>query len=153
MQEKYIGPNKIVGATELDYKTPGGDDVIKVIYENPDCFSPDILPKKVFERLVQDQPMDYSTFEREFRYTPFINNLATLFLEENVRYGDIKYIVETLVKKLDTSLDRATSYLWKGDDKKFNPNDVMKDVSFLEVENTLKKIQKDAYRQQGEENK
>lgn len=143
MQDKYIGPNKIVGATELDWKTPGGDEVVKIMFENSDL-TPAIFPKKVFERLVQDVPMDYTSF-REFRYRHFLETLSACFLEENVTFGDIPYLLKELSNKLSAGVDRGTSFLWFGEDKRWIPGmEVLGDVTFLEIEKVLKTIpQKD----------
>jgi len=135
--QKYLGPFKITGAVIQDYKTPEGDEVVKIFYENGES---ELFSKKTFERLVSETPIDLTTL-RQIRYQPILEKLAAVLLEENVKHDDIKYITLNLAEKLLNAFDRATSYLWTGDDKYFVPSgDSMGSRTLLEADQILKKI-------------
>ena len=140
MKEAFIGPNKVSGVVILDYKTPKGAEVVKILYENP-IIPFEIMPKVTFERVVSSEAKDWN-YVREKRGEGLLEELAAVCMEHDVVYGDVAHIAHNLQAKLKTAFDRATNFLWTKDDKQFidgrpSPIDLR---SLLEAEQVLKGI-------------
>lgn len=116
---RYYGPNEVSGVVILDYKTPNGGEIVKVIY-SADKLPPEIVPMKVFEKVVSDEPKTYN-YIREVRYAELLKELAAVALEHDIMFVDVHYVTEELRKKFAASFDRAVNVLWSGDDSQFDP--------------------------------
>lgn len=139
MEEKvvYIGPFKVTGAVTQEFKTPNGEEILKIYFEGENVF-PEIMPRKTFERLVKELPTDLTSLQIA-RYQPLLEDLAKVVLEHDIKYSDLAYVAKNLVRKFEDAYERAANLLWTGDDKQWVSGvDWRSDRTLLEVEKILK---------------
>lgn len=139
-QDRFLGPNKIIGVSIEPYKTPRGADIVKVLYESKDlpAGTLEVMPKKTFELLVTDVAKDWN-WVRETREQAVLEELAGDLMEWDIQHEDIKHLVTTLAEKLYTSFDRALNFLWTKDDSAFIPGkDILAYKTVLEADRILK---------------
>lgn len=141
-EKKYIGPREVIGAQVMEYKTPKGGDVVKVIYANADLAF-EIMPLETFKATVSDVPQTWNWL-REKRTERLIDALAAECLEHDVTYADIAYLGRELEQKLKIAFNRATNFLWTKDDRQFiaGAESPLFNHSLLEAEQVLKGIPK-----------
>lgn len=139
---QYVGPHKVALVSEEVQKTPRGADIVKVTYDADNVFS-EIMPKHVFERLVTEEPTDFNSL-RERRYKPVVEALATICVEEDIKFMDLAHVAKLLVNKLEDAFERASSYLWTGDPRAWVSGiDYRGDLSLLLAEKVLRGIPSD----------
>lgn len=138
-KQNFIGPNQIFGIVQEEQRTPGGKEIVKVVYEGGKL-SPETMPLATFEILVSEAPHDYNWL-REKRYKKLLEEMTALCLETDVRYSDIKHLATKFAEKLDSAFERATNYLWTSDDKQWIPGiNSLSDRTILEADKILKQI-------------
>lgn len=114
---RYYGPNQIRGVVVMDYKTPAGADVVRVIFEGKNV-TEEVMPIKTFEALVSEVPHDYN-WVRENRYKTLLDEFTVLALEHDVMFMDVDYVSNELKRKFAAAFDRTTNILWTGKDEGF----------------------------------
>ncbi len=123
--EKYIGEKKIIAVIELDNKTPQGNDMVEVCFENE---SKEKMPKKRFELIVSDTVSDATTVQNKVRDT-----MSTLFLsmfnEFGVKMGETEPIFGCIAGLVNTGFTKAQDIMWGVD---------YQGISLLEVNKVLK---------------
>jgi len=90
--KKYVGPNLVVRIEKIDLKTPLGNDVHKVSYENG---SFEIIPQKTLDVVLKDSPID-STSLREIVANVFMDEAVKVLMEYNVKSGDVQFFSKRL---------------------------------------------------------
>lgn len=140
-KEQYYGPWKVAAVVELEYKTPKGADMVKVMLD--DGVAPEVMPKATFERLVSETPVDLTTL-RDNRYKPVLEELASVLLEHDIKFMDLAYVGKALVNKIEDAFERASSFLWTGDPKAWIPGvDYRGDLTAIGAEQVLRSIKSD----------
>lgn len=141
MADRYIGPDKVVMVSECEHKTPMGADMVLIHFEGNTA--PETMPKATFERLVTPEPMEPTLF-REKRYEPLLNDLTAVMMEYDVKFGDLAYVGKSLVNKIEDAFERASSFLWTGDDRRWTSGiDHRHDLTLLGAEKVLREIKQD----------
>lgn len=135
----YFGPAEVTMVIEMNYKTPSGGDVVKVMLDRK--IQPyEILPKASFEKLVSLEPVEDTLFQQK-RYQPIVDKFSAILLEEGIIYSDVPYVCKALHNKLSAAYERATNYLWTKDDSQFISGvHELTNRSLLEAEEILKGI-------------
>jgi len=142
MENKYLGPHKVSAAIIESYKTPKGNEIVKVIYEAPNL-PPETMPKADFERLTKDVPTDFTAL-REARYKDVIQELKAVLLEHDLKFSDLGYVGKRLVNDVEDAFERASSFLWTGNDKEWISGvSFLSDRTLLQADQILSKINLD----------
>lgn len=115
MEERYVGPHKVMAAVIQEQTTPGGLPLVEIRYEAENLAS-EIMPQHVFEQIATSEPTDFTSL-RERRYAPLIIALAEVVLESDIMFSDMAYVAKQLVNKLEDSFECASSLLWTGNPK------------------------------------
>jgi hypothetical protein len=137
--EKFIGPRKIELIAETEFKTHGGKDVVKVMYDGG--FS-EIMPKSECEFLQEDKATDYNQLRKK-KMGRILEEVLTVIAEHDLKAADIEALKAGIENELYNSFNRATHFLWTKDDKSFIPgNNVVLERSLLEADLVLKTINK-----------
>ena len=112
IKDSYVGPYKIVGIVEQDFKTPLGGEVIKVIYvDRPN----EIMPKKAYDLLLSKEPVDHNATQQK-RWEMIIPKLIEQLAEYDVRMSELGSLFSKTHQTITDHFERASSYLWTGDD-------------------------------------
>lgn len=116
---QYIGPNKVVGLLKEEMKTPMGNEVVKVVYENhPSQY----MTRKCFDLLVSETPPpgDYN-YLQEKKFSILLPALIDLIMEYDLNYYEIGRLGQKLVDGLFERFHRASNFMWTGSDENYTP--------------------------------
>jgi len=141
-EKLFLGPNEVEKIDPQEQKTPAGKPIVKVIFKGENVRS-ETMPLHVFNLLKTTEPKDYNWI-RETKHAQLFKDLAALCLEADVKFSDLAYVCKELCNKLQDGFERASSFLWTGDDKAWIPGfDHRSDLTLLQADAVLKKIQSD----------
>lgn len=136
--KQYIGPYEIFALVEEEMKTPAGSDVVKVLFTEGK--PPMLMPKKALELFMRPSPMDLTTFQ-EMKFNVMIPEIIKVIGEYDIKMGEIPALMQKLSNTMFDNYDRASIYLWTGDDKNFIPGfNASHERTLLETEKVLKSI-------------
>lgn len=138
----FFGPFE-VEETENVGLTPEGKPVLRLHFK--DRSITEVVPQHVFEAVATPAPIDFTAL-REKRYVPLIEAMTSAMLEHDIRYEDIQYVLNSVMGKCDAAFDRASNFLWTGNDKAWIPGakSFYVERTLLEADAVLKKLQSDA---------
>jgi len=114
---QFIGPVKIEEINEMEYKTPAGQVVYKVLCDDGRVR---IITEKQIETSVTDEVSDWTSL-RERRMFPLAEKVLAMMLEYNMAVGDMEHLFLTVGRSVDESFNQAASILWHGDDTNYTP--------------------------------
>lgn len=142
-KKRYIGPREVGGLQVLDYKTPKGKEVVKILYVESDVPF-EIMPVTTFQSVVSEKPEDWN-YVREKRNEQLMQEIVAICLEHDVVFGDLAFLGRTIENRLKAAFARATNYLWTKDDSQWIPGreSALDLRSLLECEQVLRSIKKD----------
>lgn len=134
-KEKYIANRKVINVITLDYKTPSGEDVVKVVYEN-DTYA--VMSKKSFDLFSTDESIEPTSF-REIKFKALQNEVVKVIMEYDLRAEEIVPFFSQTTDKLQDVFERASSILWTGDDRHWIPgSNFLSERTILEAEGVLR---------------
>ena len=136
---RFVGPRKVVAvAIDAEVKTPGGKEVVNIMYEGG--FS-ERMPKSTFEVAVAEVPSDYNAL-RIRKFAPLLKDVIAVIVEHDIKAEEIEHLKQGIESELFNSFNRATHYLWTKDDKSFTPGaNVVLERSLLEADVVIKSIE------------
>jgi len=108
MENKYIGPTKILVVTDCDEKTPLGSPMKTVTFETGKIKN---IPETLLNRLVSDEPVDLTALRTKW-IDPVVNQIIILLQENDVVLEDIEYLVNTLLSSIEHKSSEAISKLF-----------------------------------------
>jgi hypothetical protein len=137
---KYIGPDEIVSTEPSELKTPEGKGVVEVVFKSG---RKHIFTEETLAYVVTDEVSDHNTVQ-EKKFTPVIRKIMSVLLEHDLNVSEIEMLFKQIGFNLDSTFNRATSYLWFKDEKEFVQGfDPMYNVSLLMAENIVPKKEDD----------
>lgn len=102
-KDQYIGPNKVFGLQQEEFKTPMGGDVVKVLFEND---RPQIMPLRTFNLLVSDAPRPLDQVQ-DLKIDTIVGTLVEMTLEYDVTSLEGNYLIPKYVQTLKNITNRA----------------------------------------------
>lgn len=108
MQEQYIADKKILGVTESEIKTPGGVNMIKVLFED-NTF--EVMPRMRFEIVVSDKMSDATTVQNSIK-DAVGKSLFLVMHEYGVKTGEIDGVLDQCTEFVNNGLKKASDILF-----------------------------------------
>lgn len=135
---KFIGPDEVVSVEVTEDKTPKGNNVVKVFLKSG---RNKIYPENVLEYVLTDTVSDYNTLQMN-KFTPVIRQFMEIVAEYDLNVGEVEPLLRNIAANIDNSFNRATNFLWSGDDGQFAAGfDPMYSVSLLQAHKIIKGIE------------
>ena len=139
MKDQYIGPSKVIGVEELSCGNDTTGPLVKVFYDN-EVKKFEIMPKLQFDLTISEEKYDFNEL-RQRRTDELIRGIQGLCMKYGLNYCDLGYVMQKTAEFLEDGFERATSFLWTGDDSKWIKGvSYAADKSFIEAELILNKI-------------
>lgn len=108
MQEQYIADKKILGVTESEIKTPGGVNMIKVLFED-NTF--EVMPRMRFEIVVSDKMSDATTVQNSIK-DAVGKSLFLVMHEYGIKTGEIDGVLDQCTEFVNNGLKKASDILF-----------------------------------------
>ena len=138
--QKFYGPKKVMTITKLDWKTPGGVDMLRVLFDDG---QEETLSQKSLDTFLKDETTDFNKLA-ELKYGVISKEFIDVMLEYNLTFSEIKGVFEFSKQKIFQSFDRAANFLWFKSDKDWVPGSSSTDYFDLSTaDNILKNIKSD----------
>lgn len=134
---QFIGPRKVKSVKLADWKTPENKDIVEVEYEGGfvEC-----LPKEMFDNTFTEVPSDWTALA-DRRKKLVTGKIIGILKETDIQLQEIGDIFKFVGFQADILYDKATNYLWTGDDAEFVPGmAVLGRRSFLDAQRIVDKI-------------
>lgn len=151
-QGQYFGPDKIAYVEELDYKTPQGNDVVKIHFDTDSGVDWEVTSKMTFENVVTEEPRDENYVQSQIvkQLAPAVSKMM---MEYGISYGNVSFVLNRIGDHLKDKLQRASSFQWTGDDSHFVPGyNFVENINLLQIKKGLDEIdQSNAEKQETEE--
>lgn len=142
----YVGPNKVFGLVKEELTTPSGGEVFRVVYENGRS---EIMTKKSYDLLATENPTDHTEL-RERKFKIVIPAFITLMMEYDFKSMDCHPFLNKLMDSLQENYDRASNFLWTGDDKSWIPGfNFVENRTLIECNKVLHSIKSEAVKEDG----
>lgn len=126
MEQQYIDLRAVTGVVVLDEKTPGGNEMVSVNFEDG---TKETMPKKRFEIIVSDKPTDFTTVAKKIEDTVGAF-LYSALNEYGIKWGEVNKVGDAMVAFVDRGYAKAHDILFKVE--KF-------DIPLIEINNILVK--------------
>lgn len=139
--KKYFGPYEIDSVEMLDYKTPQGNDIVKVYYIVDGKENYQTMTLKSLEIFSTDNPIDLTSL-RDMKTSVIVPELIALIYEYDVKAADVANLGQTMVDQISARFDRADNFLWTGQDDYIPGYDAMQDHTLLEAQRIIDDIPK-----------
>lgn len=107
MENKYFGPHKIIGVKKEDFKTPLGNEVVRVVFDGA---GDRIMPKSALELLQTDEPTDLTNLS-DRRIDAAVISAFKALMEYDISGLEHLNLITTLTNKLTNAFDRAAHIL------------------------------------------
>lgn len=114
---KYIGPDKIVGISVLEFTTPLGSAVFEVELESGQR---NIYPEKALVAISTEEVKDHN-FIRDRRIALMIGPIVDILKEYDLPAAQFGYALQCVAGSINNEFDRALNYLWTKDDSRYVP--------------------------------
>lgn len=101
--EKYIGPKKVMGISEVEEKTPLKNEMIKVLFEDG---TSQVMPKVRYELITTDTPSDLTTVQNKIRARVSAMLYSTLH-EYGVLMGEVNGISDAMFDLVNNGYEKA----------------------------------------------
>lgn len=112
--DKFYGPFKILGVEDTGNETPNGTKLVKIHLDSED--NPyEVTTEKALDLFHTDDRVDDNTFQ-EKKFEVLINRLVETTIEYDVRFFELKRLVQGFADAMEDIFERASSLLWTGDD-------------------------------------
>lgn len=129
----YIGEKKLIGASETETKTYGGQPILEVMYEDG---TKEYMSKPMYDSVVSDKPCD-ATELRTKRIEPVVVAVITLLRDWGMKVGETPYFSALLNQSLNANTDEALKLMWGQFMPK--PND-LDNVDLVTIDRVLKEL-------------
>jgi len=106
--EQYIGNEKIFTVHEVEEKTPSGESMVKVSFENGKS---EIMPKKRLE-LINSLEVSDATKVQETINKTVSSMLFAVLHEYGIKMGEVNGVIDSTVKLVNSGLSKASDILW-----------------------------------------
>lgn len=106
--EQFIADKKVLGVTESELKTPGGINMIKVLFED-NTF--EIMPKMRFEIVVSDKISDATTVQNSIK-DAVGKSLFLVMHEYGIKTGEIDGVLDQCTEFVNNGLKKASDILF-----------------------------------------
>lgn len=124
--EQFIGDKKILGVEESIGKTPAGNDMVKVLFDDNKF---EIMPKVRFELIVTPEVSDATKVMEKLLARVGAVLFGTLH-EYGAKWGEVNQMSDVMVKLCESGMEKASDIMW-GFDKPSIP--------LIEINNVLVK--------------
>jgi hypothetical protein len=136
-KNRFVGPRKVMALVSDVAKTSLGNDIIAIMYEGG---AKEIMTLKAFEALVTPEATDFTDVSKR-RINLLVIEFLKIIAELDLKSGEVETLCRGLSNELMNSMNRASNFLWTGNDEQFVPGyDIMMDRSLLEADLIIKKI-------------
>ena len=130
---RFIGPKQIKEVTETEEKTPGGNPILKVEYEDGVV---EMYSKVMFDLIVSPETCDLTQL-REKRLAHLISATLVILREYGMKIGETAHFGLQINELLNSNIDEAQRELWA----KWMPKPLSLDeVDFVTVDRVLRSI-------------
>lgn len=133
----YIGSFKVTSVALVDQKTPMGNEMVDVTYENGRVQR---FTKKTYELVVTDIPSD-ATIVQKTKFNHLVPSIVSVIAEFDIEVFEIQALLQRIADNIDNSFSRATNYVWTKDDTQFVPGgNPLHTRSLLEADAVIRTI-------------
>ena len=141
-KDQYLGKKKIMTLIQVDEaKTPLGNEIIKIVFESKD-FRPIYMPKKSFEMLVTETPIDENSV-RDILFNAMVPGIVDLIKEYDVPSYQLVALFQKIGEKIQEDFEKASCTLWTGNSQMYDIGmDYTSFINSSEVQIILNKIPK-----------
>lgn len=131
MQKQFIGGKKILEVKPTEQKTPGGAEILEVLFEDE---TSQFFSKLMLDNIITENKID-ETELRNKRVDPIVEVILTILREYGVKTGELPYFSALLNKSLDYNSNQALLKLLG----KWMPQPLsLDDVDFITIDRILK---------------
>lgn len=106
--KQYIGEREVLGVEESIGKTPGGNEMVKVLFTEG---ASEIMPKARFELIVTPEVSDASTVLSKLQARVGAVLFGSLH-EYGVKWGEVNGMSDAMVKLCENGMEKASDLLW-----------------------------------------
>lgn len=139
MEERYIGPYKVLSITPIEMKTSLGSEVVEVLFEDG---HKKIMPTKSFDLLVTNTASDLTSISDK-KITQIMSKCLEVIEEYDVDLIQWEKVGQKIITALNENMNRARNFLWFKDDNRFTAGiDSENDVSLLMIKQVVGQIPK-----------
>lgn len=136
--EKFYGKGKVIGIEKVEgLTTPSGGEVVRIMFENG---SKKIIGKMAYDKFSSDKQVDPNNHQA-IKFSPVISLIIDLMTEYDIENYEVESLFKFIKDEIADRFDRASNYLWTGDDRDFIPGmDFRTFKTLLDVEKIIKSI-------------
>lgn len=139
MEERYIGPYKVLSITPIEMKTSLGSEIVEVLFEDG---HKKIMPTKSFDLLVKNTVSDLTSLS-DRKITEIMKKCLEVIEEYDVDLIQWEKVGQKIITALNENMNRARNFLWFKDDSRFVAGiDSENDVSLLMIKRVVSEIPK-----------
>jgi len=111
--QNFIGPKAVANVVVLEWKTPNGDEMLHVFYDDG---TNEKVSKKRFELLSLSKVSTYSEMAKVLTGR-IAATIYGLLHEYDVRWGEVNAVFQAVSDLTDNGLEKATNILFDTDSK------------------------------------
>lgn len=108
MEQQYIEDKKVLAVIEMESKTPAGNDMVEVCFEDN---TKEIMPKMRFELIKSDKILDPTDFSNIVKA-----RVASIcfgsFHEYGVKMGEVNGILDAVTSLVNEGFAKAQNIVW-----------------------------------------
>jgi len=139
MQDRFIGPYKVLSITPVEMKTALGSEIVEVLFEDG---HKKLMPTKAFDLLVSEAASDLTSISDK-KIGEIMKKCLEVIEEYDVDFFQWEKVGQKIITALNENMNRARNYLWFKDDARFVAGiDSENDVSLLMVKQIVSQIPK-----------
>jgi hypothetical protein len=101
--DTFIGEKRIASAAVIEEKSPAGNEMVKVVYEDG---AEEVMPKLRSELLISDKRSDASTVQSTLKVRVAAMMYSTLH-EYGVKMGEVNSIIDAVTLLVNSGYDKA----------------------------------------------
>lgn len=106
--EQYIADKKVLGVTIEEIKTPGGQEMVKVLFENQIS---EIMPKLRFDTIVTEKVSDLTTVQNTIK-DRVGKSLFSVMHEYGLKVGEIDGATDACTEFANEGLRKSSDILY-----------------------------------------
>lgn len=101
---EFIGPDRVFALQREDFTTPGGQEVVRVLFESR---PPRLMPLTAYKLLVSEEPVDYTTLG-EKKINAVVNAVVALMMEYDLTNLEVATMTDTMLVRIKNMFDKAS---------------------------------------------
>ena len=106
--EQYISDKKVLGVTIEETKTPGGQEMVKVLFENQVS---EIMPKLRFDSIVTDKISDLTTVQNTIK-DRVGKSLFSVMHEYGIKMNEVDGVLDQCTEFVNEGLRKSSDILF-----------------------------------------